>query len=119
MKHDVGSYQIPLFTTQQDPFCLRHSVVGSIFPVGQPPRTVHELTTTDIWQRQIMSVAAAAITSTKDTKSSPGVRREYWGGEAGCTHVSMITHAVAIRPLISHPYKAGMERAGFSLDQAG
>ena len=32
--------------------------------------------------------------------------------------VLMIMHAIVIRPLTSHPYKAGTEHAGFSPDQA-
>ncbi|CAM9676764.1 unnamed protein product, partial [Sphacelaria rigidula] len=30
----------------------------------------------------------------------------------------MIMHATVIKPLTSHPYKAGTEHAGFSPDQA-
>ena len=41
---------------------------------------------------------------------------------AGAPHqgggVLMIMHAIVIRPLTSHPYKAGTEHAGFSPDQA-
>ena len=36
------------------------------------------------------------------------------GGEG----VLIFVHAVVVRPLTSHPYKAGTEHAGFSPDQA-
>ena len=32
--------------------------------------------------------------------------------------VLIVVHAVVVRPLTSHPYKAGTEHAGFSPDQA-
>ncbi|CAM9928749.1 unnamed protein product [Ectocarpus sp. 6 AP-2014] len=37
---------------------------------------------------------------------------------AGGGGVLIVVHAVAVRPLTSHPYKAGTEHAGFSPDQA-
>ena len=53
-----------------------------------------------------------------------GCRRSLWtpwirrGTTCGGRSVLILVHAVVVRPLTSHPYKAGTEHAGFSPDQA-
>ncbi|CAB1096826.1 unnamed protein product [Ectocarpus sp. CCAP 1310/34] len=76
-------------------------------------------------KNSVSKVEIASVTRTYFRKNFPQqleekaetyMREKGLGGGAG--GVLIVVHAVVMRPLTSHPCKAGTEHAGFSLDQA-